>query len=67
MFVGRPYKCPFCGSSENSGKGVRRTKLLGPRRIRRCKGCRRKFTPRSQKPISIVEVSAGSSDDAVTV
>lgn len=46
--VGRPFKCPYCGSHDNVAKGLRRTKDLGPRRIRRCKGCRRKFTPKHQ-------------------
>lgn len=47
--VGRPFKCPFCGASDSSAKGVRRTKEMGIRQIRRCKHCHRKFTPRHQK------------------
>ena len=46
--MGRPFKCPYCGSSDTTGKGVRKTKTMGVRRIRRCKACRRKFTPKSQ-------------------
>ena len=48
--MGRPYKCPKCGSNESVSKGVRKTKLLGIRRLRRCKACGRKFTPKYQKP-----------------
>lgn len=48
--MGRPFKCPYCGSSDNVNKGVRKTKTMGLRKIRRCKNCRRKFTPRSQQP-----------------
>ena len=48
--MGRPYKCPKCGSNETVSKGVRKTKLLGVRRLRRCKACGRKFTPKYQKP-----------------
>jgi hypothetical protein len=48
--MGRPYKCPYCGQSDTVSKGVRRTKTLGERRIRRCKACNRKFTPKGQKP-----------------
>ena len=32
-------------------KGVRKTKTMGDRRIRLCKGCSRKFTPKNQKPM----------------
>lgn len=47
--MGRPYKCPYCGQSESVSKGVRKTKAMGDRRIRLCKACDRKFTPRNQK------------------
>ena len=47
--MGRPFKCPYCGSSDTTGKGVRKTKTMGVRRIRRCEACRRKFTPKSQQ------------------
>lgn len=46
--MGRPYKCPFCGESRNSAKGYRKTKSLGKRQIRLCRGCNRKFTPKFQ-------------------
>ena len=49
--MGRPHKCPFCGEAGKSvSKGVRRTKTMGDRRIRLCKACGRKFTPRNQRP-----------------
>jgi len=48
--MGRPFKCPYCGASATVSKGIRRTKTMGDRRIRRCKGCRRKFTPKRQHP-----------------
>ena len=54
--MGRPYKCP-CGSTATVSKGVRRTKTLGDRRIRRCKACGRKFTPKNQQPIEPKEES----------
>lgn len=52
--MGRPFKCPYCQSADTSGKGVRVTKTLGVRRIRRCRGCGRKFTPKNQQPIEVV-------------
>ena len=58
--MGRPFKCPYCGSTDTTGKGVRKTKSMGVRRIRRCKACRRKFTPRSQQ---FVEARAGSGEN----
>ena len=55
MFMprGRPFKCPYegCDSTNTVGKGVRRTKTMGARKIRLCKGCGRKFTPKNQKAI----------------
>jgi len=48
--MGRPFKCPYCESTDTVGKGHRKTKTLGPRSIRRCKACKRKFTPKNQKP-----------------
>lgn len=49
--MGRPFKCPYCGEEGRSVcKGFRRTKTMGKRRIRLCKACGRKFTPRNQKP-----------------
>ena len=49
MDMARPFKCPYCGQSNSIGKGVRKTKTMGERRIRLCKACKRKFTPRIQK------------------
>jgi hypothetical protein len=49
--MGRPYTCPYCHESGQSvSKGVRRTKTMGDRRLRKCKACGRKFTPKNQKP-----------------
>ena len=49
--MGRPFKCPYCGEMGRSVcKGFRRTKTMGKRRIRLCKACGRKFTPKNQKP-----------------
>ena len=51
MARGRPFKCPYgCGSTNTVSKGVRKTKTMGLRRIRLCKNCGRKFTPKNQKP-----------------
>jgi len=47
--MGRPFKCPYCGSTDNVRKGFRKTKSMGLRKIQRCKNCRRKFTPRNQQ------------------
>ena len=47
--MGRRFKCPYCGSSDNVSKGVRNTKTMGVRKIRHCKNCGRKFTPRNQQ------------------
>lgn len=46
--MARPFKCPHCGQSTTVSKGVRKTKTMGVRRIRLCKACGRKFTPRNQ-------------------
>lgn len=48
MGRGRPPQCVHCGSTDSISKGVRRTKTMGERRLRVCKGCGRKFTPRHQ-------------------
>ena len=48
--MGRPFKCP-CGAKESVAKGYRRTKTMGLRRVRLCKVCGKKFTPRNQKPV----------------
>lgn len=50
--MGRPFKCP-CGSTDTTSKGFRKTKTLGVRRIRRCRGCKRKFTPKNQQPVEV--------------
>jgi len=47
--MGRPHKCPYCEATATVSKGVRKTKTMGHRRIRLCKACKRKFTPRKQK------------------
>ena len=49
----RPYTCPYCGTPGKSvAKGYRSTKTMGLRRIRFCRACNRKFTPKHQKPPS---------------
>ena len=51
--MGRPHKCPWCQTPGNSvSKGVRKTKTMGHRRIRLCKVCGKKFTPKNQQPIT---------------
>jgi hypothetical protein len=52
MARGRPPVCIHCGSHRSISKGKRRTKTLGDRRLRVCKDCGRKFTPRHQKPLA---------------
>ena len=56
--MGRPYTCPWCGASSSIKKGFRKTKTIGKRRIRLCKACGRKFTPRHQRPIEIDQQDA---------
>ena len=51
MLHGRPPRCIHCGSKRSSRKGLRRTKGLGIRQIRKCKDCGRKFTPKNQKRV----------------
>ena len=46
----RPHKCPFCRATDSVSKGARKTKTMGIRRIRLCKACGRKFTPKNQGP-----------------
>ena len=59
MARGRPFKCPYgCGSTNTVSKGVRKTKTMGLRRIRLCKNCGRKFTPKNQKPVQPMEDKA---------
>ena len=59
--MGRPHTCPYCGQIGKSvSKGVRRTKTMGDRRIRFCKACHRKFTPKNQKQVDPQEERAGS-------
>ena len=41
---GRKPKCPYCTSTDNVRKGVRRTITLGDRSLRHCKSCQRRFT-----------------------
>ena len=69
MSRGRPHKCPYenCGSTDTVSKGARVTKSLGIRKIRRCKSCGRKFTPKNQKPIepSIAEAETEQTIDPI--
>jgi len=59
--MGRPHTCPYCRAVGKSvSKGVRRTKTMGDRRIRFCKACKRKFTPKNQKQVDPHEEKAGS-------
>jgi len=67
MARGRPAKCPYCGGS-SINKGFRKTKTMGKRRIKLCKACRRKFTPKNQSmPEAQAESDAGASEAAVAV
>jgi len=43
----------LCESTDTGGKGARITKSLGVRRIRRCRGCGRKFTPKNQPRVEL--------------
>ena len=59
--MARPFKCP-CGATDSVAKGYRRTKTMGKRRIRLCKVCGKKFTPKNQKAVE--ETPLPSSDEA---
>jgi transposase-like protein len=48
MQRGRPARCPFCGGYRSSLKGTRRNKS-GPVRIRKCKQCGRRWTPKAKQ------------------
>ena len=54
--MGRPYTCPYCKSTDTVSKGHRRTKGLGLRSIRRCRACKRKFTPKHQNAAQPTDV-----------
>ena len=43
--MGRPFKCPYCGSTKTHWKGYRKT-LKGLKRLRRCRDCKRRWTTR---------------------
>ena len=63
MARGRPFKCPYgCGSTNTVSKGVRKTKTMGLHRIRLCKNCGRKFTPKNQKPVQPTEEKEAETD-----
>ena len=57
---GRPFKCPYegCESTNTVSKGARTTKSMGVRKIRLCKGCGRKFTPKNQRPGQVEAIQA---------
>ena len=57
---GRPFKCPYegCGTTNNVSKGARTTKSMGVRKIRLCKSCGRKFTPKNQIPVQVEAIEA---------
>lgn len=61
MARGRPAKCPYCGGN-SINKGFRNTKTMGKRRIKLCKACRRKFTPKNQKPSELTEEETVEAD-----
>jgi len=41
--MGRPFKCPYCGSNASTAKGYRYNKD-GAARLRKCKDCNRRWT-----------------------
>ena len=64
---GRPHSCPYCNSTKTICKGWRITKYQGKRRIKLCKSCSRKFTPKNQKPIEPTEEKDAESDTGSAV
>jgi len=59
MGRGRPYKCPYCEGSNTVAKGFRYNKS-GTVRLRRCKGCGKRWTA---GPASSNGAAAGSGED----
>ena len=57
MARGRPATCPYCGG-RSINKGFRLTKTMGKRRLKQCKTCRRKFTPKNQSLLKTQEEKA---------
>lgn len=41
--MARPFKCPYCKSTNTTWKGYRKTQE-GIKRIRICKNCNKRFT-----------------------
>ena len=62
--MGRPHKCPYCGLCDTVAKGYRRTKTIGARKIRLCRSCRRKFTPKKQKPVQEARTASSERTEA---
>lgn len=64
---GRPVKCIYCGGTDTTGKGARKTKTMGIRKIRRCRSCGRRFTPKNQKLVEheSAEVPQGETPEPV--
>jgi len=60
--MARPFKCPYCGANRTVSKGYRLTKTMGKRRLRRCKECGRKFTPRNQLSVNSEQAPVPESD-----
>jgi hypothetical protein len=65
---GRPHKCPYsgCGSTNTVSKGSRKTKSIGVRKIRLCKSCGRKFTPKNQRQVEVEAIRAEATQNEVT-
>ncbi len=64
---GRPHSCPYCNSTKTICKGWRITKYQGKRRIKLCKSCGRKFTPKNQKPIERTEGKDAEANASSTI
>ncbi len=62
--AGRPYKCPYCESTETIWKGYRPL-TTGKVRLRQCRKCRRKFTSR-QHTSTLVPTQAGDQTQSRT-
>ncbi len=71
MARGRPPVCPYCSNAGSViNKGFRKTKTMGKRRIKLCKACGRKFTPKNQKSVELTEekvVEANAEPDKASV
>jgi len=60
--MGRPFVCRYCRGTRTRAKGTRAT-AAGPRRIRYCNDCKRKFTVGPKLPPAAPKVADNGQHD----